>query len=95
LHSGAHADEGAVFNGTALQYSTLRNGDLSASLERQKKQATCSMTTLEPMDTEDGSNAETKLLSNMFVFDPTMTLPECELKTTRHKVHFMGARADT
>ena len=53
------------------------------------------MTTLEPMDTEDGSNAETTLLSNMFVFDPTMTLPEGELKTTTHKVHLMGARADT
>jgi hypothetical protein len=34
------------------------------------------MTTLEPMDTAAGSKAVTTLLSNMFEFDPTLTLPE-------------------
>jgi len=33
------------------------------------------MTTFEPIETADASEAVTKLLSKMFEFDPTLTLP--------------------
>ena len=46
----------------------------------QEEHATCSITTFDPMDTADASKAVTTLLSKMFEFDPTLTLPDKIIK---------------
>ena len=48
------------------------------------------MTTFEPIETADASAAVTTLLSKMFEFDPTLTLPENAIRTTTDAAHFLG-----
>ena len=43
------------------------------------------MTTFEPIDTADESNAVTTLFSKMFEFEPTITLPAIGMKMTEQK----------
>ncbi len=51
------------------------------------------MTTFEPMDTAEEPGAVTMLLSKMFEFDPTLTLPENAMKTRKIIVsHFTSKR---